>query len=89
MLLIAFVKQVVNRCHLIMLIVINALLSIVRLKAKLLNHLQDLWLSRNIVLADDKAFILAYWLVLLEPSVLSDVTLGVASIRVCVQNVPN
>ena len=69
MLLVAFVDKVVDCGHLVVLVIVYTFLCIVRLESELLNHLKDLRLSRDRVLANNKTFIHAYWLVNLEPSV--------------------
>ena len=86
MLLIPFVNEVVNSCYLIMLIIIYALLCIVSFEPELLNHFKNFGLCGDRVLANYQPLVLADWLGLLEPPVLSDVFCCEASVRVGVQN---
>jgi len=69
-----------------MLIIIYTFLCIVGLEPELLNHFKDFGFCGDRVLPDYQALILADGLKLLEPSVLTDVFSGEASVWVGVQN---
>lgn len=86
LLLIPFVGEVVNSCHLIVLIIIYTFLCIVGLESKLLNHFKNFGLGWDRVLAYYQSLVLADWLKLLEPPMLSDVFCCEASLWVSVQN---
>ena len=51
--LVSLVKQIVNCCHLVVLVGIQALLSLLSLEAVLLKHADDGLLEGNLVLPDD------------------------------------
>jgi hypothetical protein len=86
LLFIALVDKVIDGRNLVVFVVVDALSRIVRLEAKLLQHLKNLRGCRDSVLANDQSLVLAHWLPELEPAVLADLGFGIAEFRVCVEH---
>jgi hypothetical protein len=70
--LVAFVNEVVDGGHLVVLVVVYALLCIVLCESELLEHLQNHGFRGDAVLSDDQPFVLADRRVQLEPLVLAN-----------------
>ena len=86
MLFIPFMNEVVNSGNLIMFIIIDALLCIVSLESKLLDHFKDFLFGWDRILANDQSLVLTDRLILLEPPMPANVFCGKASVRVSVQH---
>lgn len=81
-------NEVVDGGDLIMLVIINALLCKIWLVAELLEHFQNLGLSRYVVFSDDQALVFADGLMNLEPPMLSDICSVISGLRVSVKYLP-
>ena len=69
-----------------MLVIINALLREILLISELLEHFQNLRLSGDMIFPNNKSFILANWVMKLEPPVFSYIGRRVTSIRISVKD---
>ena len=66
-------QQVISRCDLVVLILIQTLHCEIGFKSKLVEVTQHCWLNRNLVFAYDESLVVADWLVIGSvPGVLLD-----------------
>ena len=79
-------NKIIDSCDLVMFVIINALLRKILFVAELLEHLENLRLSWDVIFPNNQALILANRLVKFEPSVFSDVLGSVTSVRVCIKD---
>ena len=71
-------QKVVDRCNLIVLVIIQAVFSIVLFESELFKHREDGAFNWYHILSNDQALILADRLILLEPLVFSYPSSGVS-----------